>query len=210
MISIIRPVIPDLSPISGGNALMLINWLMITVLAALSALFIARYSADRFKTDKKKTVAVYIAVAVVMSVMMLCFFGCSAITLKGIILSLIFALSSFEDIKTRECDDFLHLMIVIAGLIGTELTAIPGMILSAVFVFALMIGTVLVTGGEIGGADIKMATACAFFLGIRQGLLGLMLGLILAVIFNIFKKNKKEGFPMLPYLAVGFITAYFI
>lgn len=210
MMTVIKPITPDITPVLSGNFYTIIPWLMVLIISGLSALFIARYTAVRFKTDKKKTVFCFIALAVVLSVMMLCFFGFSAITTKGIILSLILILSSFEDIKTRECDDFLHVMIVIAGFIGTELSALPCMLISAIFIFAIMIGTILVTNGDIGGADIKMSVACAFLLGIRKGILGLIIGLILAVIFNIFKKNKKAGFPLIPYLAVGFMTAYFI
>lgn len=210
MMTVIKPITLDITPVLSGNFYTIIPWLMVLMISGLSALFIARYTAVRFKTDKKKTVFCFIALSVVLSVMMLCFFGFSAITVKGIILSLILILSSFEDIKTRECDDFLHVMIVIAGFIGTKLSALPCMLISAIFVFAIMMGTILVTNGDIGGADIKMSVACAFLLGIRKVILGLIIGLILAVIFNIFKKNKKAGFPLIPYLAVGFMTAYFI
>ena len=66
--------------------------------------------------------------------------------------------------------------------------------------------------GSIGGADIKLSAACAFMLGTVQGMTGLMIGLILAVIINSIKNRKKkhEGFPLIPYLAVGFMTAYFM
>ena len=212
MISVIRPITPDISPILSGNICMIISWLAVLLTATLSALIISRYAAKRFKTGEKKTAICFIVLAVILSVLMLCFFGYSAITLKGIILSLVFILSSFEDIKTRECDDFLHVMIVIAAFIGTSMAELPGMLLSAVFVFAMMIGTILITKGDIGGADIKMASACAFLLGLRQGLLGLLIGLTLAVTVNLIKKrkNKKAGFPMIPYLAVGFMTAFFM
>lgn len=210
MMTVIKPITPDITPVLSGNFYTIIPWLMVLMISGLSALFIARYTAVRFKTDKKKTAFCFIALAVILSVTVLCFFGFSAIAMKGIILSLILILSSFEDIKTRECDDYLHLMIVIAGFISIEPSALPCMLISAIFVFAIMIGTILVTNGDIGGADIKMSVACAFLLGIRKGILGLICGLILAVIFNIFKKNKKAGFPLIPYLAVGFMTAYFI
>jgi len=210
MISIIKPISPNIAPIMSGDVSAIILWLTVLLIAGLSAFFISGYSAERFKSDKKKTALFVIGISVLMTLLMLCFFGCTAIAFKGIIISLVFILSSFEDIKTRECDDFLHVMIVIAGFIGLELSALPGMLFSALLVFALMVGTLLITKSEIGGADIKMATACAFLLGLRQGLLGLMLGLILAVVINAFKKNKKSGFPMIPYLAVGFMTAYFI
>ena len=49
-------------------------------------------------------------------------------------------------------------------------------------------------------------------LGTVQGMTGLMIGLILAVIINSIKNRKKkhEGFPLIPYLAVGFMAAYFM
>ena len=91
-----------------------------------------------------------------------------------------------------------------------DVSKLPNMIISAFIVFAVMMGSVIVTKSEIGGADIKFSVACAFVLGIKGGLCGLIIGLTTAVIVNLIKNNKKEGFAMLPYLAVGFMTAYFI
>ena len=75
-----------------------------------------------------------------------------------------------------------------------------------------MLMTAAVTKSSIGGADIKLSAACAFMLGTVQGMTGLMIGLILAVIINFIKNRKKkhEGFPLIPYLAVGFTAAYFM
>lgn len=81
-----------------------------------------------------------------------------------------------------------------------------------------LFGTTCLAGGflntksSIGGADIKLSAACAFMLGTVQGMTGLMIGLILAVIINSIKNRKKkhEGFPLIPYLAVGFMAAYFM
>ena len=212
MLSYIRPITPNISPIVDGDMNIIIAWLMVLILSGLSAFFIANYSADRFKSNPKKTAVCFISVTVLLTLTMLCFFGLSATTLKGIIISLVFILSSFEDIRIRECDDYLHVLILVAGFIGVSMSSLVGMVLSAIFVLAIIMGTALITNGEIGGADIKMSVACAFLLGIRRGLLGLILGLTLAVIINLIKnrKNKKSGFPMIPYLAVGFMTAFFI
>ena len=141
---------------------------------------------------------------------LLCFFGFAAITVKGIILSLVLVFSSYEDIKARECDDYLHLMIVIAALIGAEVSAIPYMLISGVFIGGLMLLPVILTKSTVGGADIKTAAACSFMLGLNRGIIGLLFGTVLAVAFNIFKKDKSKGFPMIPYLAVGYMAAYFI
>lgn len=203
---------PNISPIINGDMFSIIMWLSVLFSAGLAAFFIANYASKRFGTDKKKTDVCFIVISVCMTLLLLSFFGCAATTVKGCILCFVLVLSSFEDIKTRECDDFLHLMIVIAAFIGTSAISIIGMYFAGIIVFALMLGTVLFTKGEIGGADIKFSAACAFLLGIRKGIIGLMIGLILAVIVNLIKnrKNKDKGFPMIPYLAVGFMTAYFI
>jgi prepilin signal peptidase PulO-like enzyme (type II secretory pathway) len=55
--------------------------------------------------------------------------------------------------------------------------------------------------------------ACTFLFGISKGIIGLMAGLTIGVRANLIiqiRKNKAEGFPLIPYLAVGFIAAYFI
>ena len=103
-------------------------------------------------------------------------------------------------------------MIVIAAFIGTDMSALPGMLLSALIIGGIMLTTAAVTKSSIGGADIKLSAACAFMLGTVQGMIGLMIGLILAVIINSIKNRKKKhkGFPLIPYLAVGFMTAYFM
>lgn len=212
MLSYIRPITPNISPVIDGDMNIVIAWLMVLILSGLSAFFIANYSADRFKTNPKKTAVCFISVSILITLAMLCFFGLSATTVKGIIISLVFILSSFEDIRTRECDDFLHVLILVAAFIGISKSSLLTMTSAAILVFAIIMGTVVLSNGEIGGADIKMSVVCAFLLGLRKGLLGLVFGLTFAIVINLIKnrKDKKSGFPMIPYLATGFTVAYFI
>ena len=63
----------------------------------------------------------------------------------------------------------------------------------------------------VGGADIKISTACGFLLGVTRGAAGLTLGLVFSVICSLItRKRKDEKLPLIPYLAAGFIPAYFI
>ena len=93
-------------------------------------------------------------------------------------------------------------MIVIAAFIGTDMSALLGMLLSALIIGGIMLATAAVTKSSIGGADIKLSAACAFMLGTVQGMTGLMIGLILAVIINSIKNRKKKtrgiSFNLLP------------
>ena len=214
MLQMIRPVIPQLidSDELGGSQwiYLIICFAAVIIAAIITGLLIARYANGRYKGNKKKTYLCFAGITGITAIMLICFFGCAAITVKGIILSAILALSSYEDIRTRECDDCLHVMIVIAAFIGTDSSSLPGMLISAVVTGAVMLLPLLITKSKIGGADIKFAAACSFMLGLNRGMIGLVSGMTLAVLFNAIKKDKNKGFPMIPYLAVGYMTALFI
>lgn len=210
----IRPYLPD-PPITDTvpwQVILSFTVLLAAVLAA--AICIARYAAGKFKCNKKWTVIGFAALSIVSAVAMFCFFGFSATTVKGIIMFLILLFASFSDIKKRECDDYIHPMLVVAAFIGTSLTSVPGMFLSAMVVVGIMIMALLLFDGEIGGADVKLAAACSFVLGLNRAFVGLAVGLTLAVFINLIKNRKKKekhaSFPLVPYLATGFMMAYFI
>lgn len=105
-------------------------------------------------------------------------------------------------------------MILLTAFIGREPTAISGMLLSAVLItLPLIMPVILCKGKVIGGADVKLSIACTFLLGISRGIIGLMAGLTIGVLANLIiqtRKNEAEGFPLIPYLAVGFMAAYII
>ncbi len=207
----IKPMIPNFSVLSNGSFAACLGLAILLTATVLVAVLLSHYAADRFRGNKKKTAFCFAALALLGAFVTFCFFGFAAITVQGIVFFLILILSSYEDIKTRECDDYLHLMTVIAAFIGTEFTMIPGMFVSALFVGGVMLLAVLITKSSIGGADIKMATACSFMLGFERGVIGLVFGTLLAVVVNLLKsKDRKKGFPMIPYLAVGYATAYFL
>ncbi len=207
------PYLPD-APITDTIPWQTILGFVLILSAVLAvAICVAQYSAKKFKGNKKRVTICFAVLAVTAAVFLFCFFGFSAITLKGVILSLILLFASYSDIKRRECDDYIHVMLVIAAFIGTSLTSISKMIVSGIFIAVLMIMALFLSGGNIGGADIKLATSCAFVLGFNKAIIGLAAGLIFAVFVNVIKsskKNKSASFPLIPYLAVGFMTAYFI
>ena len=203
---------PRITPEITENPLILVNGIVLLALTVLTAVFISLYASNVYKGNKKKAVLFFTVIAALTALSLFCFFGCAATTVKGIIFCLLLAFSSYEDIKTRECENYVHLMIVIAAFIGTDMAALPNMVLSALLVGGIMLMTTIITKSQMGGADIKLSAVCAFLLGTVQGFAGLMLGLIAAIIVNIIKNRKKntEGFPLIPYLAVGFTAAYFM
>jgi prepilin signal peptidase PulO-like enzyme (type II secretory pathway) len=215
---IIRPIYPTLPirppQISVEMAMLIFNVLAFLLLAGAAAFFIGVYAAKRWKADKTKTAVAFVLISAAVTILLLCFFGFAVSTVKGIILCLILLFSSYSDIETREAEDYLHVMILLTAFIGREPTAIPGMLLAAALItLPLIMPVILCKGKVIGGADVKLSITCTFLLGISRGIIGLMAGLTIGVLANLIiqtRKNKAEGFPLIPYLAAGFMAAYFI
>ncbi len=217
MNSMIKPVVPISLPelhFAWGETILLSLFIVLSV--GFTALLIGFYAARKFGSSRWKTAWSFAGIAVAISVVLLCFFGCAVGAIKGILLSLVLAYCSYSDIKQREVDDALHLMIVLTAFVGAQVQSIPLMLLSAILIsIPSLLVCVLCQGKTIGGADIKLIAACAFLLGITRGLFGFTVGLTLGIIVNFIiqikkKKTETEGFPLVPYLAAGFMAAYFI
>lgn len=134
--------------------------------------------------------------------------------IQTIILASIFSYISYGDIKTHEADDYLHIMVFICAMISLpEDQLLPRACGALILGLVMLLSTVIIPGTGIGGADIKFSAACAFLVPLDHLLLAFCLGLFLALIFNapIFKKKgEAQGFPMLPYLSVGFMLVFLL
>ena len=100
-------------------------------------------------------------------------------------------------------------MIALTAFIGIKVSDIPVMLLSAVLItLPILLIVVVCKGKTIGGADVKLSAACAFLLGVTKGFAGLITGLTLGIIVNLIiqtRKNKAEGFPLIPYFAAAVV-----
>jgi len=208
----VMPVNPQQFP--AGTMIQILTFTVFLAAVGMTAFLISLYASERFQGDKKKTALFFIGISLAVSALLLYFFGCAVSAVRGIIFCLILLFSSYSDIKTRESDDYLAVMIALTAFIGVKVSDIPGMFLSAVLITLPMLLVVIICNGKsIGGADVKISAACAFLLGVTKGFTGLFAGLTIGIIVNFIiqiRKNKAEGFPLIPYLAAGFMAAYFI
>ena len=136
------------------------------------------------------------------------------VVLKFLILLGILLYASIKDMREHEVPDTVWKLIAVLGLVNISLRDLPSMFLGAALVFfPQIIPAVINTEKAMGGADIKISTACAFLLGVGRGLAAFIIGLTLfVVIVPILRKIRHEGngepFPMVPFLSVGTIAAY--
>lgn len=183
--------------------------------------FFVIYKAEKAVVSKtpciekdEENVPMYLGFGLMFASMLLIVFGCSMELIKGIALLLIFIYASASDIQMHEVKDFVSVFIFITGFIGISFFEIPCLLLSSLMIGGLMFIFAVISNNRLGGADVKITAACAFALGVYRSVSGLVVGLLLAVIFNIYlsRKTKTKGqpFPLVPYLSVGFMAAYLI
>ena len=206
----IRPIYPQQSQNITSEATTITTSILFLLIIVALSVCIGLYSANKWNGNKKSTTLGFILISVVVAIAMICFFGLSARTIQGMIFCLILLISSYSDIKTRKCDDYLSVMILLAGFIEIDISALPGLYMAGLFTAGSFLFVLIISSTGIGGADIKIASASAFLLGFRRGIIGIVAGLLLAIIINTVKQNKKSCFPMIPYFTAAFIPAYFL
>lgn len=210
---ILPPVIPPAFPHIGDEGLIACLPYFLTALCmvlsgwALAAAFRHRYGG--------KLQPLLIVLPALISVLLPLRFGFGPELLRGGVLCLALLYASGADLRTREVPDCVAISIAVAALIGREPAELPLMLLAAIIITLPQLAAAVLKPGCYGGADIKIMAACAFLLGLSRGLAAIILGLLLAVVYTaiIRKINKqpiKEGFALVPYLAVGSMLAFFL
>lgn len=223
MTKFIQPIGP-LRPISPERLMELNPEEVITTIVKLACIFLFYLAVHKISkvvisktpgyNKESKKIPIYHCISIILVSSLLIVFGWSIELLKGIILLQILLYASVSDIQTHEVKDFVSVLIFITGVIGVTLSDIPMMLFSGLAIGGVLLICAMVSGNRLGGADVKLSAACAFLLGFSKSIVGLVIGLFLAIICNIHfsHKNKTKGkaFPLVPYLSIGFMAMYFI
>ena len=223
MTKFIQPIGP-IRPISPERLMEFNPEEVITTIVKLACIFLFYLAVHKISkvvisktpgyNKESKKIPIYHCISIILVSSLLIVFGWSMELLKGIILLQILLYASVSDIQTHEVKDFVSVLIFITGFIGVTLSNIPMMLFSGLAIGGVLLICAMVSGNRLGGADVKLSAACAFLLGFSKSVAGLVIGLFLAIICNIYfsHKNKTKGkaFPLVPYLSIGFMAMYFI
>ena len=202
------PVIEKFTGTEYSTAGFVITAILLLLITGFAGYITGKSAAESFGGNKKKTAVVFTVTAVLTMAALLCFFGASAKAARGGVMCIIMLYAAYEDIKTRECADFLSVMLGITGIMGKEPKELILSLIAFAGIFLILLLSSVITKNGIGGGDVKFAGAVSLVLGFFNTAAALTAGLLIAVIVN--KLKKEKSFPLLPYLAPAFMTAYFI
>lgn len=127
------------------------------------------------------------------------------LALKYALFLLAILAASLYDLQTRTIPDWIHVAIIIIGLIDFNLTrSIAGLLLSPL-PFLIM---AVMQSGSVGGGDIKLIGASGFILGVGLTTMAAMISIgIVACFYTLYylsyKKAKCTTFPFAPFFQVG-------
>ena len=174
------------------------------------------YAADRFiiekLAEKRMFFPFYEVVNCIFYIILYLYFG---ITIKMIFFALLTSMLiivSIIDFKTQEIPDRLNFFILLLGLSHllynikslSVIESVFGFILAAVLFLAIAI----LSGGAMGGGDIKLMAALGLFFGWHQILLvtlfSFLIGAIISLILIVLGiKKRKDYIPFGPFISVA-------
>ncbi|WP_409968355.1 A24 family peptidase [Bengtsoniella intestinalis] len=122
-------------------------------------------------------------------------------------------LATYWDIRWHIIPNWLCATVFCVGFVAFQ----PSHLLGIFIALPLLIGALVERNSthSIGGGDIKFTAACGFVLGVQTGMVGLMLGLCLFVVYYAIKgvalpQKKGQPMPMAPSLSAGFTASFII
>lgn len=164
---------------------------------------------------KRRTAMLNIMLPVIACELLIVRYGIGMEAVKGFILFLLLLFAAVSDLRRREVDDYIPVMIGITALIGVSMNQLPAMLLASALITVPQLAVAMIKPGTWGGADIKLMATCSFLLGLSKGLTAMIAGLLIAVTVTVIirkakKQNVKESFALIPYLAAGSFIAYLL
>ena len=130
---------------------------------------------------------------------------------------LLLIIAAWTDLKEGYIPDSVSILIFLLSFYSLFIRSGPGLLLrieGAVLCGGLLEGIRLISRGGIGMGDVKLMTACGFYLGIVPGIFVLMLSYMLAGLYCLpvlllEKASLKTRIPMAPFFAAAMILMLF-
>lgn len=198
--------------IASDAVVLILKMILVTAASLIVGLCLNKEMEKQgFVTDKTFTLILSTAMAIGLSLR----FGLSVYTFQGLFLYFLLLYATMSDLTDRKVSDHISISILALSLISIPTVGFVPMLIGGIVTAAIQIGVSTFNRGKYGGADWKIASACAFLLGWSRGLAGLVLGLLIGIIFTLIhskikNRDKSEGFALVPFISIGMMAMFFV
>lgn len=192
--------------------LLAVKMIMVSVISLTVGIMLHNVMKKQgLKTGKTITMILSVLIALGLTLR----FGVSVYTFQGLFLFFLLLYASISDITSRTIQDSVSVSILALSLVSIQSVGIVSMMAGSMIVCFVQLIVCLCNEGRHGGADMKITTASAFLLGFSRGLVSLILGLLIGIVFmliynKIKKRNNKEGFPLMPFVSLSIMSLFFV
>ncbi len=112
---------------------------------------------------------------------------------------------SVKDIKTMEVPDCGHIVIVMLGLLCPH--SLSFRLYGALIIPFFMLMLYWLWPGCMGFADIKLAVAAGFMLGVEKLYVAMHIAVYSACLFALLRYQKNLRIPFVPFMSLGLIIS---
>lgn len=116
---------------------------------------------------------------------------------------------SYLDIKTKHVPNFYCIAIFILSCLYGNDVPYGQRIVESIFIVIPLIVIWIIRKKGLGAGDIKFIFVCTLLLGVEYILWGLLLGMMIAILINLFRR-KEKGIALIPYISLGLIVSMLI
>lgn len=153
------------------------------------------------------------------------FVGLSFLFLIYLVTAALLLILSLVDLDIKEVPHGILFGILLLGVLLFVLSFFPSVRLTAAVWWEHLVGAfivslplfivMMITGGGIGGGDIKLMFCLGLLLGYKLVLIAFLFGIAIAALVSVilllaFGKDRKFEVPLVAFLAVGFLLAVLV
>lgn len=182
----------------AGNEPIFIFCLLLSLFAGLLCDKALKHTLTLERTPKTA------CIGMIGTAVFLCVHGFTCISLMSALVIQVLLFASVYDIKTHTVPNYVHILILLAGLLRFQF--FPALLGFLLVPLPLYIAFRCNENG-MGAGDIKLMAACGFVLGVRSGISALICGLAMSAVWNLLFNKAKKPFALIPHLAFGCFIA---
>lgn len=128
------------------------------------------------------------------------------VTIQATLLTTLLIYAAITDVKTREISPYLCIGVALLSLLDFQAENLLGLGIPLI----LWLTATYICPEKLGGGDIKLSASVSLVIGFTATAYGIIIAFSIMVLIYLKREERNLSLPLAPFLAVGFLTTYFM